>query len=212
MERLQYIQQLFGHEDNQLKSIRSTIIAKEMVDISVHPLIGKLLKLLVQISGAKNILEIGTLGGYSALCLAQGLTSEGRITTLEMSNKMVEVARKNITSAKMDKVIKVIEGKALDSLAQLAAQGESFDFFFIDADKGNYLNYLDWSLRLGKPGALIVADNVLSKDRVLDAQYESPSVKILREFNCRMAQDRRLESVLLPVCDGIVVARICGEN
>jgi predicted O-methyltransferase YrrM len=134
--------------------------------IDVSPAQGKFLNLLVKISGATRILEIGTLGGYSTIWMASALAAGGTVVTLEYSPKHAEVARANFARAGLSKVIEIRVGPALDSLPGLTGP---FDLIFIDADKPNNANYLDWAARLGRPGATVVLDNVVRDGKVVDA-------------------------------------------
>jgi caffeoyl-CoA O-methyltransferase len=179
-----------------------------MPDISVKPGYGRLLTMLAAASGASNALEIGALGGYSGICLARGLRPDGHLVSLELKPDFAEVARRNVTAAGYGDRVTYRIGEALDRLKELEDEGRTFDFFFIDADKGNYPNYLDWAIKLGNPGAFIIGDNTLMKGRVMDESVTSPSVRAMRLFNERIANDPRLQSVILPAYDGLAIARI----
>ncbi len=206
--REEYARNLYAREDELLTAVRESITANGMPSISVPAELGKLLTLLVAMSGARNILEIGALGGYSGICLARGLTPEGRLTSLELHDKHADLARANLARAGFSHAVEYRIGDARDSLAALLGEGAEYDFFFIDADKENYPNYLDYALRLASPGAIIAADNVLLGDRVLDPDIHDASVEAMREFNRRLAQDDRLDAMLLPIRDGFAVARV----
>lgn len=179
-----------------------------MRNISVPPEIGKLLTLLVKISGAKEILDIGALGGYSGICLVRGLQNDGHLTSLELKEEFAQLAHENLTKAGFGERVTYHTGEALTSLEQLEKQQKKFDFIFIDADKDNYPNYLERSLRLANPGALIVGDNVLRGGRVADTSYEDSSVDQIRAFNDRIANDPKLESIILSIGDGLSIARV----
>lgn len=202
-----YTESLF-EEDPVLASVLASIRERGMPDISVKPGYGKLLTLLVAASGARRVLEIGALGGYSAICLARGMGRDGKLVSLELKPEFAELAARNTAAAGFGAQVTYRVGEALASLEQLAAEGSAFDFFFIDADKGNYPAYLDWALRLGVPGAIIVGDNTLLHGRVPDPAKSSPSVLALRAFNERIATDPRLQSTMLPAYDGLAIARI----
>ncbi|MEU6603705.1 O-methyltransferase [Streptomyces shenzhenensis] len=138
---------------------------------------GKFLQLLAQIQDARRILEIGTLGGYSTIWLGRALPADGRLISLEYSAKHAEIATRNIARAGLEKVVEVRVGPALESLPQLADENPApFDLVFIDADKVNNPNYVEWALRLTRTGSLIVVDNVVRGGRVLDAESEEPDV------------------------------------
>ncbi|MCQ4086980.1 O-methyltransferase [Saccharibacillus sp. JS10] len=197
-----------AREDELLIRIKETIHAAKMPDVSVAPGYGKMLTLLVQLTGAKNILEIGALGGYSGICMARGMGEDGTLTSLELRPDYAEVARKHLIEAGFGDQTRYMIGEAVDSLAQLKAEGRTFDFFFIDADKLNYLNYLDMAIELSNPGAVIVADNLLLRGRTLNLERNGPAIQIVREFNRRMADDPRLLGTLLPAYDGLAIAMV----
>ena len=157
-----YIIDLFLPDDAALAATLAASDAAGLPQIAVSPAQGKLLMLLARSMGARNILEIGTLGGYSTIWLARALPPDGRLITLEYSPMHAEVARGNIARAGLADRVEVRVGRAADSLPQLAAEGRGpFDLIFIDADKPGYVEYLHWSLRLSRPGTLIIADNVV---------------------------------------------------
>jgi predicted O-methyltransferase YrrM len=203
----QYVESVYA-EDVVLEKVKAGIRNRNMPEISIAPGYGRLLTLLVLASGAREVLEIGALGGYSGICLARGLAPGGRLTSLEVDAGFAGFARSNLEEAGFGDRVDYRVGPALDSLAELEREGRRFDFFFIDADKGNYPRYLDWAIRLGNPGALIVGDNILLHGRIADPEISSPSVRAIREFNERIASDPRLDSTLLPAYDGLAVARL----
>jgi predicted O-methyltransferase YrrM len=166
--------------------------------IDVAPNEGKLLYLLAKMRGAKRILEIGTLGGYSTIWLARALPEGGTLTSLELDPKHAEVARANIAGAGLSSKVEVQIGPALDSLSQLHRQGASpFDFIFIDADKSGYPAYLDWSMRLSQPGTVIVADNVIREGAVIEADSKDSSVQGVRRFLEKIGANPRLEATAI---------------
>ncbi|MDO3408968.1 O-methyltransferase [Saccharibacillus sp. CPCC 101409] len=195
-------------EDELLLRIKERIRDSGMPEVSVAAGYGKLLTLLVSLSGARRILEIGALGGYSGVCMARGMGAEGSLTSLELQPEYAELAGRHLEEAGFGGRTRYLVGPALEGLAKLKEEGETFDFFFIDADKGNYLNYLDLSIELAEPGAVIVADNLLLRGRTLNRDKNGPSVLAVREFNRRMAEDERLEGTLLPAYDGLAVAMV----
>ena len=205
----QYVEGLFStRKDPDLERVLVSIREHGMPEISVHPSYGRLLTLLAGASGAVNALEIGALGGYSAICIARGLRPGGTLISLELKEDFAQLARSNVSAAGFGDRVSWRIGEALHSLTELEAEGRKFDFFFIDADKGNYPHYLDWALKLGNSGAIVVADNTLLKGRVADPAKESPSVLAMRTFNERIASDPRLQGVILPAYDGLAIARI----
>ncbi|BCB03623.1 O-methyltransferase [Bacillus sp. KH172YL63] len=159
------------------------------IDVSANQ--GKFLSLLAQMQGAKRILEIGTLGGYSTIWLARALPSDGKVVTLEYSEKHAEVAAGNIRNAGLEEKVEIRVGAALDTLPEL--EGE-FDFIFIDADKQNNANYLEWALRLSRPGTVIITDNVVRGGKVIDEKSDDESVQGVRRFADMLADEPRIDS------------------
>jgi predicted O-methyltransferase YrrM len=166
--------------------------------INVAPNQGKLLQLLARIQGAKAILEVGTLAGYSTIWLARALPAGGRVITLELEPKHADVARKNFVRAGLDNVIEIRVGCATDTLAQLAAKGAGpFDLIFIDADKASIAEYFAWALKLSRAGSLIIVDNVVRKGAVIDAASLDESVRGVRRFNEVLAKEKRVSATTL---------------
>ena len=156
--------------------------------ISVAPNQGKMLHLLVRATGARRVLEIGTLGGYSTIWLARGLPADGRLVTLEYEARHAEVARANLARAGLQDRVEVRVGSAHETLPALIAEsGPPFDFVFIDADKQSYAEYFDWALQLTRPGGLIVADNVIRQGAVADPDSTDERVLGVRRFYERVA-------------------------
>jgi len=194
--------------DPVLIQVEESIRLCGMPEISVSPGYGRLLTILVKMSRAQAILEIGALGGYSGICLARGLEAGGKLVSLEIKSEFAELARENLTAAGFGGLVDYRIGDAVRSLEQLADEGRRFDFFFIDADKVQAPNYLEWSIRLAQPGAVIVGDNTFMHGKTLDPIHNGPGVLGIRLFNERMATDPRLDSTLLPAYDGLIVARV----
>lgn len=207
MDEKQYAESLLP-EDPELEQVKASIRDNQVYDISVPAGYGKLLTLLVKISGAKNVLEIGALAGYSGICLARGFEGKGRLTSLELNEEYIQLAKTNLERAGFGECVEYRAGDAVESLKQLYAEGRRFDFFFIDADKINYSHYLDWALKLALPGAVIAGDNAFIKGKVYQEQFEGNSIQAMRSFNHRMLNDERLEGVLLPAYDGLAIARV----
>ena len=161
--------------------------------INVSPTQGKLLQMLARLCGARRILEIGTLAGYSTIWLGRALPADGRLITLEADEKHAAVARANIARAGLDDVVEIRIGIALESLPAIAAESRSpFDFIFIDADKVNTPEYFAWALRMSRPGSLIVVDNVVRDGAVADAATPDPSVQGMRRFFDVLKRERRV--------------------
>lgn len=205
-----YIEGLFVPDDPVLRAVLESITESGMPPIQVSPVQGKLLYLLAKLCGARRILEVGTLAGYSAIWLARALPVDGRLISLEADPQHAAVARKNLERAGLADRVEVVVGPALETLPVLQARGEKpFDMIFIDADKENYTAYLDWALRLTRPGGLIVADNVIREGQVL-APQESFAQGV-RAFNAALAAERRVEAIILQQVgvkghDGLAIA------
>ncbi|GIN97145.1 O-methyltransferase [Siminovitchia terrae] len=205
----QYIDTVFYDPDPILEEVISSIKENGMPSISVSPSSGKLLTMLVSIAGAKNILEIGALGGYSGICLARGFGEEGTLTSLELKDEYAELAGSNLTKAGFGNQVSYMAGPALENLETLVSDQKRFDFFFIDADKANYDNYLEYCIKLADPGALIVADNMLAGGSVADPDATPKRyTEFMKKFNKMVANHPRLESLLLPIGDGMTVSRV----
>lgn len=209
-----YLDGLFVGDDPELEAALKAADAAGMPQIQVSAALGKLLYLLARLCGARRILEFGTLAGYSSIWLARALPNDGKLVTLEFDAKHAQVARTSIAHTGLGTRVEVLEGAALETLPLLAARSEApFDMIFIDADKINYPAYLDWSVRLARPGALIVADNVVRAGAVLNPPPGDDSARGARAFNRQLADDARLEAVVLQMVgskghDGIAVARV----
>ncbi|MGW0971928.1 O-methyltransferase [Streptomyces sp. NPDC002516] len=182
--------------------------------INVAPNQGKLLRLLAEIQGARRILEIGTLGGYSTIWLGRALPADGRLVTLEYDPRHAEVARANLARAGLDKIAEVRVGPALESLPKLADENpEPFDFVFIDADKVNNPRYVEWAVRLARPGSVIVLDNVVRGGAVTDAASTDPSVVGTRAALELFASHPQLDGTAVQTVgskgyDGFALARV----
>lgn len=180
--------------------------------IAVSPMHGRLLHVLALARGARRILEIGTLGGYSTIWLARALPPGGRLVTLEREPEHAKVARTNVDAAGLADVVEIRVGEALDTLAALDRQGvEPFDLIFIDADKPPYAEYLQAGLRLSASGTLIVADNVVRGGAIVDAEPDDPAVVGVQRFNAALAAEPRVTGAIVQVVgvkgyDGIALA------
>ncbi|MFK0004499.1 O-methyltransferase [Paenarthrobacter sp. NPDC090522] len=183
-----------------------------MPAIEVAPNAGKLLKMLVQVSGATRVLEIGTLAGFSSMWMAQGLPDGGRLVTCEYLQKHADVARANLDAAGVGDKVEIRVGAALDTLPTLEAE-EPFDFVFIDADKENDSNYLDWAIRLGHPGTVIVIDNVIWDGSILEPERDEVNAPGIIRVLDMLGQDPRLDSTAIQTVgskgwDGFAIARV----
>ena len=166
--------------------------------ISITSNLGKFLELLVRFQGAHRVLEIGTLGGYSTAWLAKGLPPGGKIITLEINPEHAAVARKNLSQFEFSGLIDIQLGDALDSLRTLDKDQEGpFDLIFIDANKSQYSEYLDWSIKLSRPGTAIIADNVVRRGNIINENSEDPSVNGIRAFNQKVSSYSRLRTTAI---------------
>jgi predicted O-methyltransferase YrrM len=165
--------------------------------IDVTRLQGRFLEFLVRISGARRVLEIGTLGGYSTIWLARALPEGGSIVSLELDPHHAEVARANLKNAGVLDRVELIVGSALDTLPRLEKTAAPFDLIFIDADKQGYPEYLHWALKLSRPGTVIVADNVVREGKVIDPDCDDPMVHGVQRFTEILAAEPRLSATVL---------------
>jgi predicted O-methyltransferase YrrM len=206
VERIdEYIERLFVPEDRVLSQNLKDADAAGLPAINVSPNQGKLLYLLARIAGARFILEIGTLGGYSTTWLAWALPAGGKLITLEVDPEHVEVARKNVQRASLSNAVEILVGNAAELMQGMIDSGqEPFDLIFIDADKPSYLRYLKLALQLSRSGTVILADNVIRNGLVLDEHPADPNARGAKAFNLAIASDARLESILLPIYRGKV--------
>jgi len=194
----QYFTQKLLPADGVLESALETSMDAGLPAISVSPTQGRFLQLLAQIAGARSILEIGTLGGYSTIWLARGLSAGGRIITLEVDSRHAEVAAINIARAGLQDIVEIRVGNALEILPQLAAaRSGPFDLIFIDADKQNIPTYFEWSLRLSRPGSVIVVDNVVRDGAVIDSESSDASVQGVRRFIDSLGAESRASGTVI---------------
>ncbi|WP_144680344.1 O-methyltransferase [Bacillus altitudinis] len=203
------MKQVWGKVDEYIKDklmakddvLEQTLIKNKQAglpEIDVSPAQGKLLYLLAKTKGAKRILEIGTLGGYSTIWLARALESDGELMTLEAVSHHAEIAQQNIDRAGLAERVTILQGKALDTLSQLKEQDTlPFDLIFIDADKPNNPQYLKWALHFSKKGTVIIADNVVRNGAVLHASDQDERVKGTREFFDLLKQESRIEATAI---------------
>ena len=217
----EYIEQHSSAESAVLQKItRSThleVINPRMLSGHVQ---GRVLSMLSQMIQPKRILELGTFTGYSALCLAEGLTEDGKLITIEHNDEMEEAIRRNLALSSLREKIELVIGDAKEELKRLGneaegerleAKGERFDLVFIDADKKEYCDYLDLVMPLMRKGGWILADNTLWDGHIIDPAYDKDKQTVaLRAFNDKVAQDERLEKVILPLRDGLTIIKVKG--
>ena len=203
--------QLAPH-DEALAACVETNREAGLPSIDVPALLGKFLELMVKISGARNVLEIGTLGGYSTIWLARALPADGQMITLELDRRHAQIARKNLERAGVLERVEIRVGPAVDALKALYdGAAPAFDLIFIDADKKSLPEYLDWSLKLSRPGTVILVDNVVRDGKVLDPDSKDPDIQGVRRMTERMAGNPRLSATAIPTVgargyDGFAIA------
>jgi predicted O-methyltransferase YrrM len=208
----QYFAGLLAPGDAQLNASVKANRKARLPEIDVTPLQGKFLHLLVHITQAKRVLEIGTLGGYSTICMARALPKGGRIVTLEYEPRHAEIARTNLRRARMLSRVDIRVGRALDTLPILHSSGAGpFDFIFVDADKENNPQYLEWAVKLSRPGTVIVVDNVARHGTVIQSKSTEPDVVGTRRMMKLMAKNPRLSATALQTVgvkglDGFAIA------
>ncbi|MFS0556051.1 O-methyltransferase [Brevibacillus sp. 179-C9.3 HS] len=204
--------------DPVLDTVLQANAAAGLPAIDVAPNQGKLLHLLARIQGARSILEIGTLGGYSTIWLARALPADGRLITLEYDPKHAEVAKSNMTRAGLDHVVEVRVGLALDSLIQLHQENQGpFDFIFIDADKKGNPDYFQWALKLSRKGTVIITDNVVRNGQVVDDTSTDPNIVGVRQFTDLVADEQRVSATVVQTVgskgyDGFAIMLVNEDN
>jgi predicted O-methyltransferase YrrM len=186
-----YLNELFLPPDAELDAALHASDAAGLPHINVTPNHGKLLYLLAKLQGARRILEVGTLGGYSTIWLARALPPSGELISLEANATHANVARDNIARAGLAEVVELRVGNALDTLPRLAGP---FDFIFIDADKPRYPDYFEWALKLSRPGSMIIADNIVRNGAVMDAASTDANVQGVRRFHDLVAAESRVSA------------------
>jgi predicted O-methyltransferase YrrM len=211
-----YLSDLLVPSDPALDAALQASADAALPPINVAPNQGKLLHLLARIRGARTMLEIGTLGGYSTIWLARALPPDGRLITLEADPHHAQVARTNIARAGLADVVEVRVGQALDTLPQLAADAHApFDLVFIDADKENTEAYLQWALTLTQPGSVIILDNVVRNGAVSDATDTDPRIQAIRRGLEALAADPHVTTTAIQTVgskgyDGLAIALVTG--
>jgi caffeoyl-CoA O-methyltransferase len=206
-----YLDQLYAPEDDTLAHVRLRMEEKGMQPIAVTALLGKTLSLFSKMVGAERILEIGTLCGYSSLWLARTLPSHGRMISLEMDPKHVKASRESIREAGLENLVEVREGKALELMkGMIEGQEQPFDLIFLDADKQEYPNYIEPMIALSRPGGLIIADNLIRRGKVINPPPHDAHANALAQFNRKIAEHPKLESVILPTLVGYLGGDLDG--
>ena len=213
-----YIEELFGPPDPVLDAVLERAVAAGLPDIAVSPSLGRFLHVLALACGARRILEIGTLAGYSTIWLARALPADGRVISLEYQPKHADIARDNIAHAGLADRVEIRVGRALDLLDELEDEGAGpFDMIFIDADKPPYTEYFQAAVPLGRPGTLIVADNVVRQGKVAAGPSDDAIVAGTQRFNAALGQDRRVAAAIVQNVgvkghDGMAFALVRGPD
>lgn len=212
-----YFAELLLAPDPPLDAALRDSVKAGLPPINVSRAQGKLLMLLVQISGARRILEIGTLGGYSSIWLARGLPADGHLLTVEIEPRHADIARSNLARAGVDRLVSVRVGSAADVMCELVTdRAGPFDLIFLDADKTRMAEYLGWAVQLSRVGTILIADNVVRKGGVLDAQSTDATIQGVRRFNEALAAERRLSATVIQTVgakgyDGFAIARVISD-
>lgn len=210
----QYTIEKLMENDPVLDDVLQTNNAENLPSIDVSPIEGKLLHLLASLSNAQNILEVGTLGGYSTIWLGRSLPEDGQLVSLEYSQKHADVAKRNIQKAGLDDKVEIVVGAAMDTFPQLPEKGfHDFDFVFIDADKQNNRLYIEEALKLSHPGTCIVVDNVVRNGRVLESELGDESVQGIRNMFDYLADHPNIDSTAIQTVgskgyDGFLLAMV----
>jgi predicted O-methyltransferase YrrM len=201
-----YIVTLFAPEDELLGALREEADRTGLPTTAISPDAGRFLQVLLRSIGARRVLEVGTLGGYSAIWMARALAADGRLVTIEREDRHAAFAQRYLERAGLSAVVSIRRGRALDVLPSL--DGEEFDFVFLDADRAPLVTYFDWAVRLTRAGGLVVVHNVLLGGRVADREGASDDddLRAVRAFNVRLATDPRVTSILVPAYDGFAMA------
>ncbi|PZR99045.1 MAG: methyltransferase [Candidatus Chloroheliales bacterium] len=203
----QYTSDLFAPEDEVLRELRAEMARRNIPEINVNALEGRLLQFLLRSISGRKALEIGSLAGYSGIWIARALPAGGKLVTLELNPHHAATAREFYAKAGVADKIELREGAALDILPQLGTEAP-FDFCFIDADKSNNAAYLQHALRLVRPGGIIAVDNAYRHGTILDPNDNSPDTQGVRECNRLMASDLRLFSTIITTTDGLAVGLV----
>jgi predicted O-methyltransferase YrrM len=208
-----YLLSISVKEPALLARLREETAQDPLANMQIAPEQGRFMALLVELLGARHAIEIGTYTGYSALCIAMAMPSDGHLICCDTSEQWTAVARRYFVEASVADRIELKIAPALTTLDALLAKGQmgAFDFAFIDADKENYENYFERCLALARPGGLIAVDNTLWGGSVADPENQEPSTQAIRRFNEKLYNDERVSLSLVPIGDGLTLARKKGE-
>ncbi len=204
----QYLRDVTLREPEPLRRLREETEDHPQASMQTSPEQGQFLHLMARLCGARRTVEVGVFMGYSSAWVALALPADGRVVACDRSEEYTRRARQTWRETGVEERVDLRLGAALDTLRSLLDEGQagSFDFAFIDADKGNYGNYYECALALLRPGGLLAADNTLWKGNVVDDGDHSPDTEAIREFNCRLHADRRVALSLVPLGDGLSLA------
>jgi len=204
----EYIATLFAPEDELLGALREEADRTGLPPTAISADAGRFLQVLLRSIGARRVLEVGTLAGYSAIWMARALPSDGTVVTMEREERYAAFAERYIERAGLAGVVRVRRGRALDVLPSL--DGEQFDLVFLDGDRAPLVTYFEWALRLVRPGGIVVAHNVLLAGRVAnhESRNDDDELRAVRAFNTRVSTERRVASILVPAYDGFLVALV----
>jgi predicted O-methyltransferase YrrM len=204
-ETFEYMVRLFPVEDDLLRNLRTEAIAAEIPEIQISPEQGAFMQVLLRGMGARRIIEVGTLGGYSAIIMARALPEDGRLVTIERDPFRAEFAREQARKAGLGEKIEVKVGAGADVLERELAGSGPYDFAFIDADKPSYVRYLELIYPMMRTGGIIAGDNALAWGRIAEKMSDDPDVRGMQEFNRAMAGHPGLQSSIVPVGDGMCI-------
>jgi predicted O-methyltransferase YrrM len=205
-----YLDRLFAPEDEVLENVKKEMQKRGFQPISVTPLIGKTLYFLSRLINAKKILEIGTLGGYSAIWLARSLPENGKLITIEADPKHTALARSNIQHGGLEGVVEVCQGKGLEVMQGMVEKNEKFDLIFLDADKPFYPDYIEPMIQLTRTDGLIIADNLIRRGKVLNPLPHDAHANALARFNKTICEHPRLESIMIATLVGYIGGDLDG--
>lgn len=209
-ETVTYINELFPTEDELLERLRAEAVAAEIPAIQISAEQGAFMQVLLRAMGARRVIEIGTLAGYSSIVMARALPDDGELVTLEVNPFHAQFATERIADAGLSHKVRVMTGSALDLLERDLAGSGPYDFAFIDADKPAYTRYLELLLPLMRPGGVIAGDNALAWGEIANTGTTDASVKGMQEFNRAMAEHPRIQACLVPIGDGMCMG-VVGE-
>jgi len=202
-----YVAGLFAPEDEVLADLRRAMKESGLPEIFISPEEGRLLQVLLKSIGARKVVELGTLGGYSAIWMARALPEDGLLISIEREELRADLARRYLVRAGVSDRVQVRVGEARELLERIEVDGP-FDAVFIDADKLSYPAYLDWAQANIRRGGLVIADNAFQEGGVLEAESDDPDILGIQEFNRRVATDPRLTSIVVPTRDGVAIALV----